>query len=173
MPSMGVSGPRVSGRDRTQLSFSSAAATKGTRVKGGRFSTWVALCQCGLAAWWALPRVGLALGREKEPLVQLCWPWPASAPLVKTLMCLALKKRFLGPHPSLLFFEAQEDPYFSVLCVYTLCLIIKRGFLHSSVGKESACSAGDLGSIPEWGRNGNPLQYSCLENPMDRGAWQA
>ena len=48
----------------------------------------------------------------------------------------------------------------------------------SSVGKESACSAGDLGSIPESGRcpgrgNGNPLQYSCLENPMDRGALQA
>ena len=47
-----------------------------------------------------------------------------------------------------------------------------------SDGKESACSAGDLGSIPGLGRspverNGNPLQYSCLENPMDRGAWQA
>ena len=44
--------------------------------------------------------------------------------------------------------------------------------------KESACSAGDLGSIPGSGRspgegNSNPLQYSCLENPMDRGAWQA
>ena len=42
--------------------------------------------------------------------------------------------------------------------------------------KVSACNAGDLGSIPGWGRspgegNGNPLQYSCLENPMDRGAW--
>ena len=48
----------------------------------------------------------------------------------------------------------------------------------SLVSKESACSAGDLGSIPESGRspgegNGNPLQYSCLENPMDRGPWQA
>ena len=45
-------------------------------------------------------------------------------------------------------------------------------------GKESACNAGDLGSIPESGRstgegNGYPLQYSCLGNPMDRGAWQA
>ena len=44
--------------------------------------------------------------------------------------------------------------------------------------KASACNAGDLGSIPGLGRspgegNGNPLQYSCLENPMDRGAWQA
>ena len=52
------------------------------------------------------------------------------------------------------------------------------GFLHSSVGKESACSAGDPALIPGSGRspgegNGNLLQYSCLENPMDRGAWQS
>ena len=52
------------------------------------------------------------------------------------------------------------------------------GFPHISVGKESACSAGDPGSVPRSGRspgkgNGNPLQYSCLENPMDRGAWRA
>ena len=45
-----------------------------------------------------------------------------------------------------------------------------------SVGKESACNGGDLGSIPGLGRspgegNGNPLQYSCLENSMDGGAW--
>ena len=48
----------------------------------------------------------------------------------------------------------------------------------SSYGKESACNAGDLGSIPGLGRslgegNGNPLQCSCLENPMDSGAWWA
>ena len=48
----------------------------------------------------------------------------------------------------------------------------------SSDSKESACNAGDPGSIPGSRRssgegNGNPLQYSCLENPMDRGAWQA
>ena len=47
-----------------------------------------------------------------------------------------------------------------------------------SDGKEAACNAGDLGSIPGSGRspgegNGNPLQYFCLENSMDRGAWQA
>ena len=45
-------------------------------------------------------------------------------------------------------------------------------------GKASAYNAGDQGSIPGSGispgeGNGNPLQYSCLENPMDRGAWQA
>ena len=52
------------------------------------------------------------------------------------------------------------------------------GFPGGSDGKESAYNAGDLGSIPGLGRspgegNGNSLQYSCLENPMDRGAWRA
>ena len=51
-------------------------------------------------------------------------------------------------------------------------------FPRSSVGTASACNAGDLGSIPgsrssPGERNGNPLQYSCLENPMDIGTWQA
>ena len=54
--------------------------------------------------------------------------------------------------------------------------LINFGFPCSSVGKESACSAVDPGLILGLGRspgegNGNPLQYSCLENPMDRGAW--
>ena len=49
---------------------------------------------------------------------------------------------------------------------------------YASTSKESTCNAGDWGSIPGSGRcpgqgNGNPLQYSCLENPMDRGASQA
>ena len=54
---------------------------------------------------------------------------------------------------------------------------LSRGFLNGSVGKESTCSAGDtdVGSIPvsgrsPGGRHGNPLQYSCPENPMDREA---
>ena len=59
------------------------------------------------------------------------------------------------------------------------CVIV--GFPDSASGKEPACSAedaGDTGSIPGLERSpgvghGNPLQCSCLENPMDRGAWQA
>ena len=52
------------------------------------------------------------------------------------------------------------------------------GFPGGSDGKESTCNAGDLGSMPGLGRSpggghGNPLQRSCLENPMDRGAWRA
>ena len=53
-----------------------------------------------------------------------------------------------------------------------------QGVPGGSDGKESICHAGDLGLISGSGRspgegNGYPLQYSCLENPMDRGAWWA
>ena len=52
------------------------------------------------------------------------------------------------------------------------------GFPGGLVGKESACNEGDLDSVPGLGRSpggerGNPLQYSCLGNSVDRGAWQA
>ena len=56
--------------------------------------------------------------------------------------------------------------------------ILLLGFPGGSDSKESACNVGDLGLIPGSGRfpgegNDNPLQYSCLENSMDRGAWGA
>ena len=54
--------------------------------------------------------------------------------------------------------------------------VLNWGFPRGSDGKESACNAEDSGSVPGLGRssgegNGYPLQYSCLENSMDRGAW--
>ena len=57
-----------------------------------------------------------------------------------------------------------------------ISLMTNEGFPGGSDGKESACNVGDLGLIPGSGRspgegNGHPLQYSCLENPMDREAW--
>ena len=57
----------------------------------------------------------------------------------------------------------------------SICVL---GFPGGSEGKESTCNAGDPGLIPGSGRspgegNGNSLQYSCLENPMNRGAWRA
>ena len=56
--------------------------------------------------------------------------------------------------------------------------MLLMSFLGGSEVKASPCNAGNLGSIPGSGRspgegNGNPLQYSCLENPMDAGAWWA
>ena len=66
--------------------------------------------------------------------------------------------------------------------IFTVSSVNIPGFPGGSDGKESACKAGDLGSIPGSGRcpgEGNgyplqyPLQYSCLENSTDRGAWQA
>ena len=55
-------------------------------------------------------------------------------------------------------------------------ILAVQGFPGGSGGKESACSAGDPVSILVLGRvsgeeNGNPLQHSCLENPIDRGVW--
>jgi len=55
---------------------------------------------------------------------------------------------------------------------------LTRGFPNGSDAKETSCNAGNLGSIPGSRRppgelNGNPLQYSCLENSMDKGTWQA
>ena len=70
------------------------------------------------------------------------------------------------------FFQCIENKYKAFLRGE------RRGFFGGSEGKASACNAGDLGLIPGSGRcpgdvNGNPLQYSCLENPMDGGAWWA
>ena len=60
---------------------------------------------------------------------------------------------------------------------FYLCYCVIQDFLGCSDGKDSVCNAGDLGSILGSGRspgegNDNPFQYSCLENPMDRGAWE-
>ena len=73
-------------------------------------------------------------------------------------------------------FPLEEKKLF---LLQNVCLRITRGYPPSgSDGKVSACNVGDLSSIPGLGRlpgegNGNPLQYSCLEDPMDGGAWWA
>ena len=76
--------------------------------------------------------------------------------------------------------EVQKGGYIHISMADSFCYTIEMnmGFPGGSDGKESACNAGDQGLTPGSGRspgvgNGYPLQYSCLENPMDRGAWQA
>ena len=79
---------------------------------------------------------------------------------------------------SLDFFElsqAADVVYILLLRNKQYCIL---GFPGGSDSKESTCNSGDLGLIPGSGRspgegNDNPLQYSCLENPKDGGAWQA
>ena len=73
---------------------------------------------------------------------------------------------------------SEPHLYFYLFILYFLKPCTYLGFPGGSNDKESACSAGDLGSIPGSARfpgegNGNPLQYSRLENPMDREAWWA
>ena len=93
--------------------------------------------------------------------------WPFSIPKGSKVAWPFLK--FLYPWYS--------NPLPGPACIWVL-LVYKRGFPGGSEGKASVCNAGDLGLIPGSGRspgegNSNPLQYSCLENPMDGGAWRA
>ena len=79
---------------------------------------------------------------------------------------------FLAPHFYLHFHFYSPFP---LIC---LSVFFQKGLPCSSNGKESACEGGDQGSVPGLGSssgegNGNPLQYSCLENSMDREAWRA
>ena len=80
-----------------------------------------------------------------------------------------------------IFTISLDVPFLSVsreLSLFLTSAQYLRGLPWWLSGKESVCIAGDANSTPGWGRspgegNGNPLQYSCLENSMDRGAWQA
>ena len=93
-----------------------------------------------------------------------------------------------GQGPDLRNEEGSPKGFFFVQDVFAQVLFfvsylkdiidISLGFFAGSEGKESACNAGDLSSILGLGRSpggghGNPFQYSCLENPMDGGAWWA
>ena len=74
------------------------------------------------------------------------------------------------------FFLLNLDTIYEQDTIWIMNCVL--GFPGGSDGKESSCNAGDLGSIPGLGRspgeaNSYPLQYSGLENSMDRGAWQA
>ena len=81
--------------------------------------------------------------------------------------------------------QDQNGLLFILACAWRIELCPKNNnkacfgsWSHSSVGKGPACNVGNQGSIPGLGRppgegNDTPLLYSCLENPMDRGAWQA
>ena len=107
----------------------------------------------------------------------------------KKYICKERKKKLGGKNN----YEGKLNLNRKIILTYIVSFIYYLGFPGGSLSKESACNAGDLpvlqcrqdsciagdpGSIPGSGRNprggnGNLLQYSCLENSMDRGAWQA
>ena len=113
------------------------------------------------------------------------WKWKVKLKSLSRVWLFATPWTADYQAPPSMGFSRQEYwsgvPVPSPLSAWGLHLLICNslmGFPCSSVGKESAYHTGDLGSIPWSGRspeegNGNPLQYSCMENPMDRGAWQA
>ena len=90
---------------------------------------------------------------------------------------------FKAPIVCLLFFLNMAEFYPLEICLVFIQQIfiqplVCMGFTGGSHSKESICNVGDLGSIPGLGKSprgghGNPLQHSCLENSMDRGAWWA
>ena len=122
-----------------------------------------------------------------SPSLCKCHPSSWNVPCVPGMLLLTHHCLAEGlPPPSSLsgtFCPSIRQNRRSLIAMFMLlvCFIFSYRTAHcprSSVSKESACSAGDPGSIPRLGRspgegNGNPLWYSCLENPMDRGAWRA
>ena len=107
---------------------------------------------------------------------QICWRFECSIFTASSFRIWNSSTEILSP-PLALFVVMLSKAHLTSHSRKSLW-VYNTGFPHSSVGNESACSTGDPSSIPGLGRspgegNGNPLQYSCLENPMDRGAWWA
>ena len=98
---------------------------------------------------------------------------------IVTMTALEWVQTLCGELPSqsvTLIFSIKFSNVRSMIFLYLSSSLSSVGFPGGSDGKEFACNAADLGLIPGSGRfpqegNGNPLQYSCLENPMNRGAW--
>ena len=113
----------------------------------------------------------------------VCWPFLTFHKLYK-LHLQYQSALFLICSLIFYWYHVWPHSYHEICVVFNFyCNIVDLqhcipGLPGSSVGKESACSAGNLGSIPRLGRspgegNGRLFPYSCLENPMDRGAWWA
>ena len=102
----------------------------------------------------------------------ICWGFKLGISLTKQGYVTS------NPVYQVLFSRGLSRHSFQAFQQYQMPLSFNMGLPRWLSGKESACHAGDVGSIPGSGRlpgegNGNQLQYSCLGNPMDRGALQA
>ena len=120
---------------------------------------WLKMYSCGLPGGWREPRLMTCVLSFRSLLILSKLSFG-----IYIYICI-----YVNIHSWIYIysFSDSQDLYTS-----------KLGFPGGSDGKESALNEGDLGSTPGSGRspgegNGNPLQYSCLENPMDRGTWRA
>ena len=143
-------------------------------------------------AWWATVH-GVTESDTTEELIHTYWVDPK-----KEMWDTALKDRGIDlvSHwiltgtswdkrqmsiPSFSVSNSKSGPLIQTPIIFNLqlwCFYSHLGFSGGSGGKESACNAGDQGSIPWSERSlgegkGNPFQYSCLENSKNRGTWQA
>ena len=127
---------------------------------------WVAIFCSRVSSW---PRVWNRISCVASSLLNCKWIlYQLSHQGSTVLTCLPLKKVQSSGFP----LKSQR-----IFCIFVLFMCCK-GFPSGSVIKNPPANAGDTGSIPGSGRspgegNGSPLQFSCLENPMDRGAWWA
>ena len=121
------------------------------------------------------------LGRLLYPLCLAKTPIHISEPSMDVTSSKKPSLKLFQPKldlPAMLLHPVILIKYYKkvILTYLIMYMMIYNPFPGGSDGKASACNAGTLGSIPESGRspgegNGNPLQHSCLENPMDGGAW--
>ena len=117
---------------------------------------------------------------EWETLVYVWWGCKLVQPLWKTMWIFLRKLKRKLPYDQIIpLLDMYPKIKQKILLMWkdTCSPMFIEGFPGGSDGKESSCNARDLGSIPGLGRSpggghGNPLQYSCLGNPMDRGVWQ-
>ena len=117
---------------------------------------------------------------RRLPVLKVEWSSTENSYAGLSLQCMSHSRKCWGSGPSAhrALRRTSERCLLSIMVLFYQRLTTVTGFPGGSDSKASACSAGDLGSIPGLGRspgegNGNPLRYSCLENSMDWGAWLA
>ena len=148
---------------KSQLQTGTNWHLPGTLASKGTTKTWAfAICLCCCICWPSTPPAGNSGYRVRHPVLQRNW-WNRSLEryfgeliLGSQSLYLLVSRKALNPNLSL-----PPSP---------------SGLPWWLSGKESAWKSGDMGLIPELGRspggkNGYSLQYSCLGNPIDRGAW--
>ena len=130
-----------------------------------------------VAKYWSFS-FSISPSNEYSGLISFRMDWLDLPVVQQTVKILLQNHNSEASALSLLYGPAPTILTLIFLSLFSAGNLVSEYFPGSLDGKASAYNAGDPGSIPGSGRspregNGNPLQYSCLENPMDQGAWWA